>query len=474
MTKYFGAILGVILMLCYGCTRENYLDFQPRGIVIPSKIEDFRSLLDQVDVNLNSRDFSLSTGFGRHHGQTVYMSDNQFIDDDIFVAFGTDAFITRIYLFEETVFNSQEDDADWSLYYSQIYAANVVLEGLESVVDGTAEEIAELRAEARLHRAFAYFNLVNIYGLHYNPATADQDLGVPIRQGTLLEGVDLTRASVQEVYDYLLNDILESIDDLRDVQEANLTFRPSKAGAYGLLAKVYLFQGQYEGALEACNQGLALKNNIRDSNDDRESSFVPGLISFPNIPDDEQLVWFKQVRFQDIFPTDELLDLYEPNDLRLKWFTQATEFFGSLDSDQLYYGAADDTGNYYMGINTTDLYLIRAECHARLGNTTLSNTDLNTLRINRFPTGAYNPISISNDDDLLQFVKDERRREMVGSVERTFDIKRYNLFDDDNIDVTHTLNGRTETLRANSLNWAFPIATRYIQQNPELEQNPRD
>ena len=71
-------------------------------------------------------------------------------------------------------------------------------------------------------------------------------------------------------------------------------------------------------------------------------------------------------------------------------------------------------------------------------------------------------------------MKEERRRELIRSTDRIFDIKRYNHFDNDTISLIHNLGDETATLEANSLNWAFPIGRVYINQNPEIIQNPRN
>ncbi|XLL74012.1 RagB/SusD family nutrient uptake outer membrane protein, partial [Myroides odoratimimus] len=36
-----------------------------------------------------------------------------------------------------------------------------------------------MRAEALLARAYNHFMLVNLWAKHYNPATAESDLGIP-------------------------------------------------------------------------------------------------------------------------------------------------------------------------------------------------------------------------------------------------------------------------------------------------------
>ncbi len=466
------SVVGLVL-ISLSCTRDNYLDFQPKGVIIPSKVEDYRRLLDLID-GVSFSDRNLIGGFGNRPLRTEFVTDGYILSNGIISAFGFGQSEIRTYLFEDEPFSNQDEDSSWGTYYEQIYAANLILDGLANLTDGTPEEIAALAAEAKLHRAFAYFDLVNHYGLHYSPSSATTDLGVPIREGILFENVDFTRVSVQATYDYIINDILEALPNLVDTQQGELFFRPSKVAAYGFLSKVYLYQGRYADALDAVENSLALKNDLRNINDDPEFFENSAIIKvFPGYLEDPEIVWHK-LSFTTLIVDEAFVDmLYEGDDLRSEWFATIRDFFG-FDIDGVYYGADSSNFQKANGINTPDLYLVRAECNARLGNVAAANSDLNTLRQNRFATGKYVPVNISDADDLLIFIKNERRRELVGNLERMFDIKRYNQFDNANISLTHTIGNRTETLPANSKNWALPIAQSIVQLNPEIEQNPRD
>lgn len=462
-------IIIVLSILILGCTRENFLDFEPKGQVIPRKIEEFRALLDQVESDPN---INFTQGFGSHHDFTIIASDNYLLTETVRNNFGVSPEEINIYLFKEQISTENGDDNTWIRYYNQIYVANVVLDGLERVENSPLEEIAAVRADALLQRAFAYFNLVNIYSVHYNPATADTDLGVPIREGIELEGADFTRASVADIYNIILNDINSNIQSLPDTQPTNLSFRPSKAGAYAFLARVLIYQAKYDEALVAVNNALALKNTLRDINTDPIDPRDPNVIAYPLALNDPQLIWFKDSGGFSLVTTPEFYSLYDDTDLRKKWFADArTYFFAAIENPVFVAHRANNNTN--VSLTTADLYLMKAECEARLGNIDEANSALNILREKRFRNGTYTPVNFTNQATILTFVKDEIRREKAMSTLRVFDIKRYNRFDNDNISITHSFGGETVTITPNSLNWAFPIATNYILANPEIKQNPR-
>ncbi|MDC6367533.1 MULTISPECIES: RagB/SusD family nutrient uptake outer membrane protein [Flavobacteriaceae] len=465
----------IITFVAVGCTRDNYLDFVPKGKKVPSTTDDYRELLDQVGKYLSSGTEVFSYGFGEMHFRSLFYTDDVNMTQEIVLSLGYSDIAFKTYLFSESHIPQSESDADWENYYHVIYIANVILDGLENV-DGTDAEIAELRAEAKIQRAWAYLHLVNQYALHYNSATASTDLGVPIRKGVALTGLDLTRASVQEVYDYLIDDITSDMDALPDTQSTDLRFRPSKAVANALLARTYLFQGKYQEALTAADKALASHSDLNDYNDlinDEDRVALP-----EDIVDNTEIVWYKSTTnsffiASPVFITQELFDLYEDDDLRKKQYAEWTDYSPN-DDFGLINATIEEAISPCRGLTTPELYLISAECNARLGNTGTALNRLNELRVTRYDSGTYQDVEITDPISLLDFIKAERRRELYKSNVRLFDIKRYNQFDNDQISVTHSYNGETVTLAPNSLNWAFPIGQAYIDYNPEIEQNPRD
>ena len=69
---------------------------------------------------------------------------------------------------------------------------------------------------------------------------------------------NLTRATVQSVYDQIKADLDEAALNLPEKPVLN-AFRASKPVGYGMLARMYLYMGNYEKALE--NAKIALEHN---------------------------------------------------------------------------------------------------------------------------------------------------------------------------------------------------------------------
>jgi hypothetical protein len=119
------------------------------------------------------------------------------------------------------------------------------------------------------------------------------------------------------------------------------------------------------------------------------------------------------------------------------------------------------------------MMLIKAEALARGGEATPAVDILNTIRQKRFRPADYVAFTAASAGEALNLVLTERRRELLCRLSRWFDQRRLNKEAAFAETVTRQLNGQTYTLLPNSNRYVFPIAQKYIAQNPEIEQNPR-
>ncbi len=128
--------------------------------------------------------------------------------------------------------------ASWAALYSAIYKANYFLEKLEARKDSFSEADQErcryYEAEARALRGLYYFELVRWFG------------HVPLVKSTsesYKKAGEFKQANPVEVYKYIESDLKYAAAVLlwydEDTVRGNTTFRLSKGGVLGLLAKVY-------------------------------------------------------------------------------------------------------------------------------------------------------------------------------------------------------------------------------------------
>ncbi|MCL5247700.1 RagB/SusD family nutrient uptake outer membrane protein [Cellulophaga sp. 20_2_10] len=109
-------------------------------------------------------------------------------------------------------------------FYDVIFRANVVLDNIDAASETAAGKI---EGEAKFLRAYAYFNLVRLYG----DVPLITKVIAPLDTETAF-----TRINSTEIYALIIEDLQTAIDNLDD----SFKDRASKAAAQGLLAKVYL------------------------------------------------------------------------------------------------------------------------------------------------------------------------------------------------------------------------------------------
>ncbi len=453
----------VVLLGLTGCS--DYLDIVPKGKVIPKETQDYRLLLNQIDFKGGSN------GFVDSYNTDVFLADD--IKVTPFSESQTRAEHINALKFEEHIYEDGVKDGDWENLYNNIYVANLVITQVMSSSNGTEAEKRELLAEASAHRAFAYLTLVNLYSKHYNAASASTDLGVPLRVNIDFEE-SLKRASVQDVYDLIIEDLnlAAEVESLPTSPELDINYRPTKASVYALLSRTYLYMNQIDEALKYADLSIGTYNTLMNYNS-FGPGFIPFILAYPVGLQNPEITQLKEVRggIAVVYQSDAVLNLMDQaNDLRFK-----TSFLTDMVFGQNFGFFCTDFFNRlpYVGPSTVKTYLNRAECYARKGDVSKALADLNHIRSFRFVTGSAYQLSASTPEEALTLVKEERRRELAFKGVRLFDIKRYNLIDNANISVTHTVGGVDYTAEAGSPKLILPIARIYIDLNPEIEQNPR-
>lgn len=162
----------------------------------------------------------------------------------------------------EGVLNS---DGAWGLYYHQIFTCNMILNDVDDM-EGTLEEKAQVKAEAYMIRAYAYYMLVNLYGEPYDPKTADKAAGVPVNGLIGVENKKFQRESVAAIYDQILTNGENALKQFEICGDGNSVFRWNKAAAEVFLSRVCLYMQNWEDAAKYANAALSIKADIWDLN----------------------------------------------------------------------------------------------------------------------------------------------------------------------------------------------------------------
>ncbi|OQP65250.1 hypothetical protein A3860_16400 [Niastella vici] len=477
------AVSGVV-----SCSK-SFLDIKPKGKVIVQATADYDLLLSSSGLSANSVDVG------------VPMGDEVIAFDNYFSSASTRS--QRLFRWDDVIYDDGFFANEMSTLMASLYTYNKIINEVMSSTDGTEADKKALLAEARVNRAWTYFNLINMYGKPYNAATAATDPGYPIVTAADVTETKFTRASVQEVYDFILSDLTESIPNLPVTIRTRIRF--GKTAAELLLGKVYVFMGKFDAAkpyLEAAltdlattGAGTTLTNMaLYDFNVTmipagtwgwNATSYASGSFSGTPVPAyyTENIVcrqvtpmsWAVSANEYTMSP--QAAQLYTTSDKRLNYFT--TKPFGVTTAYPLS-GALRRNGPSALlnGMTIPELYLLRAEVAARLGDTTTAIASLKTLRVKRMSATDANAIPVGMTQlQLIQFVLNERLREFALQGYRWFDMRRLSvdpLFSSNT--YTHTLYSptgmvsATYTLRPERFTLQLPSAV--IAQNPGMENNP--
>ena len=454
----------VVVMLT-GC--NDFLDIKPKGEKIPKTVTDYETLLNYESVQKVSDTYP------------TYLTDDVYLPD---VAQGTatpglnsvDQSILNLYLFKKDVFGEAQDDGFWFASYNRIYYYNTVIDNIMNAEGPSEQQKHSIRAEALISRALEYLYLVNGYAKYYDVRTAESDPGVPLILDEDISKKNLVRASVKDVYAQIQSDLQTALPNL-PMQAKGNAFRASKAAGYGVLAKMYLYMGNYTEALKAANAVLEMNNSLLDLKKyavvKPQSSI--GRTNVPQDIDNPENIYIKFAPYvyglsSKVFGSDELISLFSEDDMRLQVYF--TKNFRNIPTDK-YVWAPYLRAN--LAVSSPEIYLIAAECEAREGSIERAIALINKLRDNRIKNNT--DIVATDRNDALQKVLEERRRELAMSgMVRYIDLKRLNQESQFAKTVTHVTGEGTFRLEPNSPLYVLPIPAKVMRFNKNsMKQNER-
>lgn len=465
MKKYniFLTLLAAILLFS-SC--DDFLDNKPKNQIVLKTPADY-------DLLLNYYNYTTSIGhYSPFLTDDVYLPDKDSTGLQLNTVSQT---IFNFYTLQQTLYPSGTNDGDWTDCYKALYPHNVIIEGVLDSEGGTDKEKKEIYAEGLLGRAFLYHQLLALYAKNYNEATASQDPGVPLILIPNVAQTGLTRASVQTIYDRMMSDLEEAIPLLPEIPK-HTAYRGSKAAAEALLARYYLYQRKFDKARDYAESALARKSDLINLNNYKiiNATAATGRTDVPEYELNPESVFIRitsavNTMSKRAYVDSTLLGLFNKStDRRFKLFI--TKKYQGKDRQ---YDLWAPCLNANLGISTPEMYLMAAECHARLGNITAAMERLNQLRKNRYEN--YTAITAATQKEAVQLVLDERRRElmMIPGI-RLIDIKRLGLDPDFSQPVKRTIEGKTIVIPPSSNKLILQIPEMVIGFNPDMMQNSRE
>lgn len=404
------------------------------------------------------------------------------------------------------------ENAFWTLAYKKINIVNNILNSLKNVpVSNNADSqgAAKVEGEARFLRAYYYLTLVSLYGQPYHPQTASQQLGVPLKTSPEVEDKKWQRATVDEIFQLIENDLLqaEAAFDKAGRKQQSI-YRADQTAVRLLLSRVYLYMQQWQKAADyarkvteehgqLCN--LATSNGPMMTRSNPENIFTMGGDDLPAM---------MAYQAQGLRISNSLYNAFENNDLRRsQWIWKSGSFQGvtmqedahenfttpldPADASYYYYGyTAYQMGKQFpisslFWLRAAEAYLNLAEAEAYMGNEETARQTVNTLRTHRFPEGAANVMINTTGSQLVSDLRLERRRELMLQGQRWFDLRRYRVcsVQPEKISIVHNYTyyeerGSTKpiethrfVLTEDDASWTQPIPQEVLDFNTGMENN---
>lgn len=484
---YIALCLLGVLVVQSGC--DNFLDLTPKGLDVIQTTEQYNGLLNNSNLfsylNVRNQPGGISLLLGSAE-MPLYMGDDVYSSAGFLNAVPTIP-LQNGFKWSTDLYLPTDESNEWGAFYSPLYNYNVIVDGVMDAQGGTIERKKELQAEARVCRALNHFLVANLFGQPYNPATASTDLAVPIVTAANVNASNFKRATVRELYDFVIGELIASIPDLQAKVYSRV--RMSRPAAQYILGMVHFQMRNYPAALaelEKCRAALTEGPiPIKLYNYNTTMTAAPptgwytasqpwrGAAGFPSQWNNEENIFLRQLSISStvnrncLFLKPALLNLFDATDLRKRMFLNRNVANGTVT---LPGAIRNSPTSINLGPNLPNLLLMLAECKARANDLTGAKSDLEELRKNRMPaTNAT--VTAATQDAMIRFCLDERHREFASTGMRWFDMRRLYLDATyNNLDRTKQFDAQTFTLTDARLTMRIP--PQILEFNPGMVDNP--
>ena len=484
--------LAMVGAMSFSSCADDYLDTNPTADVSTSIINQS---LDNLYIALNGihreqvSQFAGSQGYGAEPG---FMMARDFAADDITWLKNTWHKSENLCWNGHTNQSSGMNARIWRSYYSWIMNANFILQGLETVnVEAGQEALYEqVKGEALAFRAFAHFQLVQLWGVRYS----DSGLGVPYRTVETMTG-ELERSSVKDTYAKILEDLNEA-GTLLAGKTVNDVNHFSEKVIWGFKARVALAMSDYSNAATYAAKAIQLaeaEGNALMEGDQLLCGFADITTDtkeamYAAKTQDDQTVYFYSyyaymswnfsstaIRQGVKIINADTYDLMSETDIRRAWWDPTgkmpvpTNAFTQVAYQNRKFTAravSNAVGDVAF-MRLAEMYLIQAEALARSGQDAAAQEVFTKFQVTRDP--AY--VAQGNTGEALaEEIMTSRRIELWGEGFRFTDLKRLKLpiKRGRNFDISFCTFLEKD---ANADGWVWEIPKHETDNNPLCEKN---
>lgn len=473
----------MITLVLFSCSKD-YLETSPTNQIsdqlVFQTVDGAQTVIDGV-----LRDMRSQHGGENQHDQFGVKAIDLVVDlmgEDIAVEqfhwFGAD------YRFENRLATDQRPLYAWSLFYRIIYNVNGVINNIDDASSESESLKKNLKAQALTLRAYAYFQLAQLFQQTY--AGNENAPGVPVYTEASTEGHP--RSTMTEVFTRITSDLDEAIKLFGEsgLPQQHIS-NPTQQVARGIRARVALVMEDWPKAAEmasAARQGKTLMSAVQFStgfDSYTQQNWMWGL-EVNSEQSTTYASWFSHMDWTiggycgfGFSRKSYSLELYrqmDDDDVRKQLIDGSSVETGRLIPSKFAAGGDKEFNADLVMMRPEEMLLIEAEARARMNDEANARALLKQLRDKRFE----NPATVlASGQALLDEIWLERRIELWGEGFRGFDIKRLKQ-DVDRTNSNHNpVVARVMLLPAGSEKLVLQIPQAELDANPNIgegDQNP--
>lgn len=484
ITLVFAGVLGA------GCNKD-YLQLDPPDSQTPASIfsttKNAFAAINGIHRMMYVQWYA-TQALGGYSGNMLYME--VLGEDFVMTAQANGWFVTEYRWLGHRNDNSTISRFSYGFYYTIIGNANVIIENIDNA-EGPEADKKLIKGQAYAYRAWAYFQMIQLFGERYDKTRANDGLGLSLVLATQTGAVP--RNTVAEVYTQINIDIDQAITLLNGIA------RPAKSHlnvnvAKGIKARIALTQQNWALAAQMAaeaRQGFSLMSNTQylegfsnttnpewiwgiDHRDDQPTYFYSfyaylGDFSSTNTRGNPKAIF--STLYNQISATDVRKKLWDPTGADATFPLVAGGTRMPYMTRKFMLANPGNSNGDLVFMRSAEMYLIEAEALARQGGQEVAARQaLFTLAKQRDPNYV---LSTNSGQALIDEIMIQRRVELWAEGFRFYDLKRLNM------DLNRNGGNHNNTIAqkmlepAGTLNWQFLIPRAEIEYTlGVVKQNP--
>ncbi|WP_313374846.1 RagB/SusD family nutrient uptake outer membrane protein [Chishuiella sp.] len=487
MKKIKILILSAFLLTTYSCSEDDLNQFPDYGQGIQDGINPIKDAVTMQKVLIGMyQQMSTENSFA-----STVINVGNVASDEFFVSSNNSGYFLTSSNLSWTP-SSSDFTAEYDELYDVVSQANLVL---NSSIEETSV-VKGYKGQAYTARGMAFLYLA--MGWAENPTSGkNQEYGIALPTGEFNAYAKFPRSTVEATYAQIISDLEKGIE-LSDENPTSKAYLSATAARL-LLAKAYLWKGDYTNAIKYANETLNNKPSsfsLLQKSEIEEYFYGETEASFENQPETVWEVGLTNLNNpgpnytmgvlydyldpmnttttetglntrRSILARANVVSGYSDNDERKKLFVADTR---SYDSPAGYfinkYRKTIKEGNSYVQyignvkvLRLSEALFIKWEAMAKSGQGSTALSELNDFATERGGT--------TYSGDALTSVLAEKQKEFAGEGHRFYDLKRNNL----SINRLTNCNSNCSVSSGDKL-FVFPIPSYSLNNNTTITQYP--